>query len=257
MRCLRFNIETPYLANFRNPFSTITILSYSFPPYTTIRGLLANALGLERDDYSLQEIYEISLKPLNTPERSQDIVLMKKLKSNLSQKERKLLKKINESGGIVSALNGEEQDTLNGLKYVRSTSAPFVKEFITQIECVIYVLGDIEDLTNLKYALENPARPLYIGASDDFVITDNIAIVDAIEDKSNSIDSIMRINNTIQPIDKKRVVGRIPYKFKATNSEKKEYIREDVIVAAPTPRTKLLLNGSIECYNVEGDHIAF
>lgn len=257
MKCLRFNIETPYLVNFRIPFSTITILSYSFPPYTTVRGLLANALGLERDDYSLQELYEISLKPLNMPERSQDIVLMKKLKSNLFPRERKLLKKINESGRIASDLNKEELETLNGLKYVRSTSAPFVKEFITQIECVIYALGDIKDLTNLKYALENPARPLYIGASDDFVIIDNIEIVDAIEDKSNSIDSIMRINDNIQPIDKKRIVGRIPYKFKAINSKKKEYTREDAIVAAPTPRTKLLLNGSIECYIVEGDHIAF
>ena len=169
MKCLRFNIETPYLANFRNPFSTITILSYSFPPYTTVRGLLANALGLERDNYSIQDQFEISLKPLNMPERSQNIALMKKLKSNLSQKERKLLKKMDENDGIVSALNEEELKTLDGLKYARSTSAPFVKEFITQIECVIYALGDINNLTNLKYALENPARPLYIGASDDFV----------------------------------------------------------------------------------------
>lgn len=257
MKCLCFGIETPYLANFRNPFSTITILSYAFPPYTTIRGLLANALGLERDDYSLQDIYEISLKPLNMPERTQDIVLMKKLKSNLSQKERKLLKMVDESNGSISTLNEEELKTLNGLKYIRSTSAPFVKEFVTQIKCMIYVLGAIKDLTNLKCALENPARPLYIGGSDDFVIVENIEIVDAVRDKSSSIDSILRINSNIQPIDKKRVVGRIPYKFKAINLKKKEYIREDAIVAAPIPRSKLLLNYPIECFNIEGDSIAF
>lgn len=250
-------METPYLANFRNPFSTITILSYSFPPYTTVRGLLANALGLERDDYSLQEKYEISLKPLNMPERTQDIVLMKKLKSNLSSKEGDLLEKLEKSGGDTSILNDDELKAFSGLKYIRSTSAPFVKEFITQIECVIYVLGDTKDLTDLRFALEDPARPLYIGASDDFVVINNIEIVDAMEDNTNSIDSIMRINTDIEPIDKKRVVGRIPYKFKAINSKKKEYIREDVIVAAPTPRTKLLLNGSIKCYNIEGDYVAF
>lgn len=257
MKCLRFNIETPYLANFRNPFSTITILSYSFPPYTTIRGLLANALGLERDDYALQEKHEIGLKLLNMPERTQDIVLMKKLKSNLTPKERKLLKKLEESDESISSLNEDELNILNGLRHVRSTSAPFVKEFITQIECTIYILGDIRELINLKYALETPSRPLYIGASDDFVIIENIDIVDAIEAKSNSIDSIVRINSNIQPTDKKRVVGRIPYKFKEINAKRKDYTREDAIVAAPIPKTKLLLNDMIECYNIEGDYIAF
>jgi hypothetical protein len=182
---------------------------------------------------------------------------MKKLKSNLFPRERKLLKKINESGRIASDLNKEELETLNGLKYVRSTSAPFVKEFITQIECVIYALGDIKDLTNLKYALENPARPLYIGASDDFVIIDNIEIVDAIEDKSNSIDSIMRINDNIQPIDKKRIVGRFHINLRLSILRKKNTQEKMQSSLLPLQRTKLLLNGSIECYIVEGDHIAF
>lgn len=257
MNCLRFKIETPYLASFRNPFSTITILSYPFPPFTTVRGLLANALGLERDDYSLQDKYEISLRPLNVPERTQDIVLMKKLKSNLFPKERKLLKKLGENKGDVSVLTDEELKAFDGLKYIRSTSAPFVKEFITQIECIIYVLGETKDLNNLKYNLENPARPLYIGASDDFVIINNVELVEALEARSNNIDSIVRIDSIIQPVNKKRIVGRIPYKFKVVNAKKKDYAREDAIVAVPIPGTKLLLNQEINCYNVEGNYIAF
>lgn len=257
MKCLRFRIETPYLANFRNPFSTITILSYPFPPYTTIRGLLANSLGLERDDYHLQDIYEISIKPINIPERTQNIVLMKKLKSNLTSQERRIIKKLRDHRGDITVLDEEELKIYNDLKVLRSTSAPFVKELITPIECIVFVLGENADLIRLKSALENPLRPLYIGTSDDFVIISDIEIVDAVETKSESVNSIIRINRDIGPINKKKVIGRIPYKFNAVNAQKKDYTREDAIVAAPKGEEKIILNGLAKCYMIEGDHIAF
>ena len=116
MNGLSFELETPYLVNFRKPFSTITILSYSFPPYTTIRGLLANSLGLERDDYSLQDRFKVSLKPLNEPSRCQNMVLMKKLKSNLSKKESDIRKKVENNKGDPSILNEEEMTIFERLK---------------------------------------------------------------------------------------------------------------------------------------------
>jgi len=257
MKCLKFKLETPYLVNFRKPFSTITLLSYPFPPYTTIRGLLANALGLERDDYSLQDRFEISLKPLMTPERTQDIVLMKKLKSNLKSKENAIIKKLDENKGDLSVLSCEEKEIYEGLKHIRSTSAPFVKEFITPISCNIYVLGEENNINDLKCAMENPLRPLYIGASDDFVITSDIKIVNAIETKNTEIDSIIRINDRTEPIDKKRIIGRVPYKFEAINVKKRDYAREDAVVAAPKPNNKLRLNEPVRCFEIEGDYVAF
>lgn len=256
MKCLRFRLETPYLVNFRKPFSTISILSYPFPPYTTIRGLLANALGLKVDDYSLQEKFEISLKPLSVAERTQDMVLMKKSKPPANAKNiKELIKKLDESG--LSELTDKEKKLYEQLKKPQSTSAPFVKEFITPITCSIYVLGGEKDLNALKQALENPARPLYIGASDDFVVICDIKTVDAVETKSDEIDSIVRINGEVQPIDRKRIVGRIPYKFKAINVKKRDYSREDVVVTAPEPNERLKLNNAIECYDVEGEYVAF
>jgi CRISPR-associated protein Cas5h len=257
MNCLSFELETPYLVNFRKPFSTITILSYSFPPYTTIRGLLANSLGLERDDYSLQERFKVSLKPLNEPGKSQNMVLMKKLKSNLSKNESDISKKVENNKGYPSILSEEERIVFEGLKHIRSSSAPFIKEYVTPVLCKIFVLGEEKDIHELRKALEDPARPLYIGASDDFVVISNIKLFNAKETKSNKIDSIIRLNEQVEPTDKRRIVGRVPYKFAAINTKKRDYSREDAIVAAPKPGAKLELNESVECYEIGDEYVAF
>lgn len=257
MNCLSFELEMPYLVNFRKPFSTITILSYSFPPYTTIRGLLANSLGLERDDYSLQDIFKISLKPLNEPNKCQNMVLMKKLKSNLGKKESDIRKKVENNKGDTSILNEEERTIFEGLKHIRSTSAPFIKEYMAPVLCRIFVLGEEKDIHKLSKALEDPARPLYIGSSDDFVVINNIKIFDAKEAKSNKIDSIIRLNDVVEPIDKRRIVGRVPYKFTAINITRRDYSREDAIVAAPKPGTRLELNESVECYEIGDEYVTF
>lgn len=258
MISLSFDLETPYLANFRKPFSTITILSYSFPPYTTIRGLLANSLGMERDDYSLQEKYKIGLKPLNEPIKSQNMVLMKKLKSNLNRKEIDLNKKLDGNNRDISTLSAEEMIVFDGLKFIRSSSAPFIKEFITPMRCKIFVLcADEDEARELGNALEDPARPLYIGSSDDFAIISNIEISRAKETISDKIDSIIRLNDNVEPIDKRRIIGRIPYKFNEINIKRRDYSREDAIVAAPTLGTWLQLNEPVRCYQIGDEHIAF
>ena len=270
MKCLRFKLETPYLVNFRRPFSTITILSYPFPPYTTIRGLLANALGLgdlqaARDDYNTElEDLKISLKPLNFPEQFQDMVLMKKLKSNLkggSKKpnEQTVMKKLKESEWDLSILREEELLIYEGLKHPRSSSAPFVKEYITPIECLVYILGEENDILILKDAIENPKRPLYIGGSDDFVILSEMddKPIDVEEIESDELDSIVRINGEVEPIDKTRIIGRVPYRFNEIDKKKRDYAREDVVVAAPLPGKKLKLTKRIRCFKVAADNVAF
>ena len=269
MKCLKFKLETPYLVNFRKPYSTITILSYPFPPYTTVRGLLANALGLgdlwmARDDYNTElEDLKISLRPLNIPERFQDMVLMKKLKSNLkggSKKpnEQTVAKKLDKYDWDLSILSDEELSIYGGLKYLRSTSAPFVKEFITPIACIIYILGGTKKLNELKESLEDPKRPLYIGGSDDFVIISDIeGPIDVVEIESDEIDSIVRINEEVQPLDKKRILGRIPYTFDVVNAKKRDYSRKDAIVASPLPNERLKLVRMIKCFKIGAENVAF
>ena len=265
MKCLKFKIETIYLANFRKPFSTITILSYPFPPYTTIRGLLANALGLgdlvsKRDDYN-EELADlkISLKPLNKPEKFQEIVLMKKLKPPSDAKNRKeLLNKLRKNKFDVSILTEKEKSFYERLRIPENTSAPFVKELITPIECFVFLLGEESRLIEIRRALSNPVRPLYIGSSDDFVVISNISqVIDAKETKSKEIDTIVKINGEVLPINRKQIIGRIPYIFRTTNKKKRDYSRIDWIVAVPEQGKKVLLNKSINCYKVGEEYVAF
>jgi len=141
----------------------------------------------------------------------------------------------------------------------RMTSGPFVKEYITPIECLVYILGEENDLRALKDALENPKRPLYIGGSDDFVVIsvlDNEPIeIEEIE--GDELDSIVRINGEATPIDKTRIVGRVPYRFSEINKKKRDYSREDVVVAAPIPGEKLKLTKPIRCFKIIDDNVAF
>jgi len=265
MKCLKFKLETPYLVNFRKPYSTITILSYSFPPYTTVRGLLANALGLgdlwtARDDYNIGlEDLKISLKPLNVPERFQDMVLMKKLKPPADSKKRKdLMKKLEYNDFNLDVLDEKEKELYERMRIPQNTSAPFVKEFITPVACIIYVLGEIEKLNELKEALDDPKRPLYIGGSDDFVIISDIeGPIDTVEIESDEVDSIVMINEEVQPLDKKRILGRVPYRFDVVNAKKRDYSRKDAIVASPLPNERLKLTKMIKCFKIGTENVAF
>lgn len=78
----KFRIETLYFTTFRKATSTSLISSYSIPPFTTIRGLISNALGLKRDDLRIQNWIKIGIKPLNNINRSTEIVKVLKLKRN-------------------------------------------------------------------------------------------------------------------------------------------------------------------------------
>jgi len=61
--------EMPYFACFRKPTSTSLVLTYPVPPFTTIIGMVANALGYSRPKYfegivKLQEVLWLNLRPL-------------------------------------------------------------------------------------------------------------------------------------------------------------------------------------------------
>jgi len=66
--------EMPYFACFRKPTSTSLMLTYPVPPFTTIIGMIANALGYSRPNYfegiaKLQEVLWLNLRLLFHRER--------------------------------------------------------------------------------------------------------------------------------------------------------------------------------------------
>lgn len=265
MNGLSFVIETLYVVNFRKPYSTITLLSFPFPPFTAIRGLIANAMGMgdllsNRDAYNkdLNEL-QISLKPLNLPDRFFDMALMKKLKPPANAKKRReVLEKVGKSNYDLSVLSKQEKLLYQKLCLPQNTSGPFVKEYISPVKCKIYLKSEQTLLNEILSVLINPARPLYIGASDDFVIISECSPKDFKPDKSKFIDSVVRVDSETYPLDKKLIVGRVPYKFVEYGTKKKrDYFREDWVIAAPKAGERVELNKEINCFKSDNEYIAF
>ncbi len=265
MNGLSFIIETPYIVNFRKPYSTITLLSFPFPPFTTIRGLIANTLGMgdllnNRDAYNkdLNEL-QISLKPLNVPSRFFDMALMKKLKPPADAKKRRvILEKVEKNNYDLSVLKKQEKSLYQKLCLPQNTSGPFVKEYIYPFKCKIYLKWEQERLEEISNVLINPARPLYIGASDDFVIISEFSPLNFESAKSKFIDSTVKVDNQIYPLNKKFIVGRVPFKFIEYGTKKKrDYYRDDCIIAVPSFGERVELNKEIDCFKAENEYIAF
>lgn len=173
----KFKLEGLYFTTFRKPTSTSLIMSYSIPPYTTIRGILANALGLERDNLSIQDWIKIGIKPLEFSNRSKEMAKMLKLKGT-------------------------------GETYQRVfPSSPMFKEFLVLPSYDIYVAGESDKINAVYDALLQPARPLYLGASDD--------LVDIEPSKPGVIKKITakEISGVIEGVHENCFVERIPYKF--------------------------------------------
>lgn len=110
----------------------------------------------------------------------------------------------------------------------------------------IYVLSDIDtgefSLENIKKALEDPKRPLYIGESDDVVNILGISIVDIEENVSNNISSILPgIYSNCELI-------KIPSNLKF-DTENEFY----TLCSIPNGD----LDQEVECYSYDGENFVF
>jgi CRISPR-associated protein Cas5h len=174
---IKFRLEGLYFTTFRKPTSTSLIMSYSIPPYTTIRGLISNALGLRRDDLIIQDWMKIGIKPLNFLNRSREIAKLLKLKGT-----------------------GEIHQKV-------FPSAPMFREFLISPSYEIYICGEEDKIEQIHNALLQPTRPLYIGASDDLV-----DIEPSIPVKIQEVNT-KEVSGVVEGIHENCFVEKIPYKF--------------------------------------------
>mgnify|MGYP000468820234 CR=1 FL=1 len=143
------DLEMPYFACFRKPASTSVILTYPVPPFTTIIGLIANALGVPRPAYTpmiswLQETLRLNLRPLKP----------------LGRPNRELAK--------ILKLVGEPREERKPTSF---PSSPMHKYFLARASYRVYLAAsDPDEIDEIAAALRRPARPLYLGQSDDLVI---------------------------------------------------------------------------------------
>lgn len=124
-------------------------MTYPVPPFTTVIGMIANALGVSRPDYldaiqQLQNILWLNLRPLKVVQRP-------------SREMAKILK-----------LVGEEREQRRPTSF---PSSPMHKYFLPQPSYRFFVAsGESEAISEITSALRCPKRPLYLGQSDDMVI---------------------------------------------------------------------------------------
>lgn len=169
MKGLSFEVEGLYFVCFRKPTTTSTILTYPLPPFTTIRGFLANALGWDQDSY-YRELRGDSRNLLYDLRIGIEVVSHGESNSELA----KILKLIPRTTG-----------------YQRSfPSAPMHREFLVQPRYRIYLASENSVIEEIAAALADPERPLYLGQSDDMLDYTPPHVIDVEETKSAELDSI-------------------------------------------------------------------
>ena len=212
---LKIRLESPYFASFRKPTATSTLLTFSIPPFTTIRGLISNAMGLPRDDLRLQESQiKIGVKPLGTMQINREMAKLLKLKG--------------------------------GEKPVKTfSSSPMHREFLVESVYYVYIGGELAIIKKIEESLKNPIRPLYIGTSDDFVDVCIEKSLKVKEMEATTIDSL------VEGIFEGCTIERIPYKF---NKKGRKYSVEYKTVSIPE-KFPYKSNDPILLYDFEGENI--
>ncbi|MFW6046747.1 MAG: CRISPR-associated protein Cas5 [Candidatus Woesearchaeota archaeon] len=210
---LKFTLEGLYFTSFRRPTSTSIIMTYPVPPYTTIRGLLSNVLGLNRDDYRIQEWFKIGIKPLDVSNKSREMAKLLKLKGS-------------------------------GKKYQKGfPSSPLFREFLIKPEYEIFLVGDENNINSIYNYLINPVRPLYLGSSDDLV---DIEVGEPIQ---VSMDESTEISSVLGGVYENSIIEKLPYKF---HKKGKNFILEYKTISIPKS-DKLNLSEPITCLNYNNE----
>lgn len=243
----KFRLEGLYFATFRKPTSTSLIMSYSIPPYTTIRGLISNALGMKRDDFSVQAWVKIGIKPLNFSDRSRELAKTLKLisrelrfKCNLCQNKWATTTKPAKCPQCGSS------DFLEIPNYKRVfPSAPMFKEFLVLPAYEIYLAGESDKINLIYNALLQPARPLYIGASDD--------LVDIEPSKPAKIEEVnaKEMSGVQEGICENCFVERVPYKF---IKKGKDFSLQYKTVSIPQNGV-IALKEEVDSWQFEGENV--
>jgi CRISPR-associated protein Cas5h len=191
---LKIKVDCVNFVTFRKPASTSLIASYVIPPYTTIRGMLSNALGLERNNLFLQDRLKIGIVPHNL-QKSWEMAKILKLKGNSSS-------------------------------FLRVfPSSPVFKEFLVMPKYEIFLVGEESIIHQLHRALLEPKRPLYLGSSDDLVDLEVFHPQEVREAEVNSLNCVVPFG-----VYENSIIERVPYKF---IKKGKEYFLEYKTVAVP------------------------
>lgn len=174
MRGLIFAVEAPYFACFRKPTATSSLLTFPLPPPSTLFGMILNALGVES-------------KRSTTPYFSGMKLLQERVKINISPIS-PLGRPVRELAKMLKLIGREVERRPRSFP-----SSPIFKEFLVRPSFKVYLASEDESLIGeIAAALRNPARPLYIGQSDDMVVVDPLWEGEVRRDEARKLYGLLR-----------------------------------------------------------------
>ena len=252
---LKFRVEGIYFVSFRKPTTTALSLTYLLPPFTTLRGLIANALGLPRDSFEIQEWFKIGIRPDGRPQKNKE---MAKLLKMISRKE-------------VYKCQACEYEFISETKpkkcpkcfstaiikikkpiYERTfPSSPVHREFLVRPSYWIYLVGEEDKIKEIHKALNNPKRPLYLGASDDLVDLEVFEPIKVERTQSNEVHSIL------DGVYEGCLIENLPYRFVPVKDKRgnlKEVHLEYKLVSIPKAFPYVVEN-HIEVWDFDGEFV--
>lgn len=185
---ISFVLDVPYFACFRKPVSTNLLQTYKIVPFTTVRGVIANALGYTRENLSLQDKLKIGIQPIVVGTATTEMCKILKLTTGKNE-----FKNVN-----------------NRTMLGDFPSSPMFKDFLIHPRYQIYATSEESKLiTEITEALLSPARLLYLGQSDDMVVIDDIRKCTI---QTGSSDTFWSLIEGIHPGCS---LVKLPYKFES------------------------------------------
>ena len=231
---LKFRCEGIYFVSFRKPVTTSLSLTYKLPPFTAIRGMIGNALGMPRDSFEIQNWFKIGMRVEGKIEIGKEMAKFLKMISRKScyKCEDCGFEKISDSKPKKCPNCGKENIVkVEKIIYERAfPSSPMHREFLIMPKYWIYLVGEEKKINQIYNALKNPERPLYLGTSDDLVDIEVFEPVKVKEVEENEINSIL------DGIYENCILEKLPYKFipvKDIKGKLKEVYSEYKLVSIP------------------------
>ncbi|PKP60033.1 MAG: hypothetical protein CVT89_00515 [Candidatus Altiarchaeales archaeon HGW-Altiarchaeales-2] len=285
---LYFDIDVPFWTSFKVGSSVNFHLTYSIPPLTTLYGLIANALGLEQDDYSLRDDISFGLKVIHDGEIIEDYLNILKFDNVSNEKliEKIELEKLKENKELIDqCVDDIYNKKLKGLKEFIRVDKPAIKKVLvdtinedklpsqlwayqflnnvkrTQVireriikpKYIVYIKTKNSDLLkDIKDSLENPSRPIYLGQSDDIAIIENVSrIMDENEIKKGETDFV----NSVVPFHASGCeVILLPIKFVQRKKDKYEKVQ---LGFSHSPSGNIKLSKKEKHYLIDNGYIVF
>lgn len=195
MKGIIIKCEVLYFSTFRKPSTNSLILTFTVPPFTTVRGMIANALGLQQHDHSLQDEIKLGIRVIRPGYKNVEMAKILKLKESTMPPSRIY------------------------------PSSPMFKEYLVNPEYEFYIGGEDDKLREIHSALANLKRPLYLGQSDDLIDIEVSNLIDIEEIETQEIHSVA------EGIHANCTIEKLPYSFSKNG---KKYSVEYKLVSIPT-----------------------